>query len=43
VAVDLRRWLDEGCGKPDFTASLSLFRPEQDRRDGIEHLVVFPL
>ena len=43
VAVDLRRWLDEGCGKPDFTASLALFRPEQDRRDGIEHLVVFPL
>ena len=43
VAVDLRRWLDDGCGKPDFSASLALFRPEQVRRDGIEHLVVFPM
>ena len=43
VVVDLRRWVDEGCGKPDFGASLALFRPEQVRSDGIEHLVVFPL
>jgi hypothetical protein len=43
VAGDLRRWLDDGCGKPDFAASLAVFRPERDRRDGIEHLVVFPL
>ena len=43
VAVDLHRWLDEGCGKPDFAASLALFHPEQDRSDGKEHLVVFPL
>jgi hypothetical protein len=43
VAVDLRRWLDDGCGKPDFAASLAVFRPERERRDGIEHLVVFPL
>ena len=43
VVLDLRRWLDEGCGKPDFAASLALFHPEQDRGDGMEHLVVFPL
>ncbi len=43
VAIDLRRWLGEGCGKPDFAASLALFRPEQVRGDGIEHLVVFPM
>jgi hypothetical protein len=43
VAVDLRRWVDDGCGKPDFAAALALFRPEQVRSDGIEHLVVFPM
>ncbi len=43
VRGDLRRWVDEGCGKPDFGAALALFRPELARRDGIEHLVVFPL
>src|SRR3712207_2713837 len=29
--------------KPDFTRSLELFRPEQQRADGVEHLVVFPM
>jgi len=43
VPIDLRAWLDGGCAKPDFTASLALFRPEQNRRDGVEHLVVFPM
>jgi hypothetical protein len=43
VTADLRRWVDEGCGKPDFGAALDLFRPELARRDGAEHLVVFPL
>ena len=43
VRVDLRDWVEGGCEKPDFTASLALFRPEQNRRDGIEHLVVFPM
>ena len=43
VPVDLRAWLAGGCAKPDFMASLALFRPEQHRRDGIEHLVVFPM
>ncbi|HMK93531.1 MAG TPA: DUF6421 family protein [Thermoleophilia bacterium] len=43
VRADLQAWVDGGCGKPDFTSSLGLFRPEQHRRDGIEHLVVFPM
>lgn len=41
--ADLRAWVEGGCAKPDFTASLARFRPEQHRRDGIEHLVVFPM
>ena len=43
VSVDLRAWVAGGCAKPDFMASLALFRPEQDRRDGRENLVVFPM
>jgi hypothetical protein len=43
VRADLRAWADGGFGRPDFTASLALFRPEQQRRDGVEHLVVFPM
>ncbi|MEI6451295.1 MAG: DUF6421 family protein [Actinomycetes bacterium] len=43
VPVDLRAWVDGGCARPDFTASLALFRPEQQRRDGVEHLAVFPM
>ena len=41
--ADLRAWVEAGCAKPDFMASLALFRPEQHRDDGIEHLVVFPM
>ncbi len=40
VVEDLRAW---DLGKPDFTASLELFRPELQRADGVEHLVVFPM
>ena len=43
VVADLRAWVEAGCAKPDFMASLALFRPEQHRKDGIEHLVVFPM
>jgi hypothetical protein len=43
VQLDLRAWADGGCGRPDFTASLALFHPEQHRVDGIQHLVVFPM
>ena len=37
---ELRAW---DFGKPDFTRSLELFRPELSRTDGIEHLVLFPM
>jgi hypothetical protein len=43
VSEDLRAWADGGFAKPDFTRSLELFRPEQQRADGVEHLVVFPM
>jgi hypothetical protein len=43
VVADLRAWVQGGFGKPDFTASLELFRPERHRQDGIEHLVFFPM
>ena len=40
---DLAKWVEDGFGKPDFARSMEAFRPERDRRDGIEHLVVFPM
>ena len=40
VVDDLRAW---DFGKPDFTRALEAFRPELQRIDGIEHLVVFPM
>ena len=43
VVADLAAWVETGFPKPDFTASLEAFRPDRDRRDGIEHLVVFPM
>ncbi len=43
LVADLGAWPASGFGKPDFTASIDAFRPERDRRDGIEHLVVFPM
>ncbi len=41
--VDLHAWADQGYGRPDFAQSLALFRPDQRREHGIEHLVVFPM
>ena len=43
VQVDFQRWADEGFGTPDFLDSLVLFRPDQHRVDGLQHLVVFPM
>jgi Family of unknown function (DUF6421) len=40
---DLRGWVAAGFGVPDFTRALAAFRPERQRADGIEHLVVFPM
>jgi hypothetical protein len=43
AAEDLRQWQSSGFAKPDFTRALDAFRPERERRDGIEHLVFFPM
>lgn len=41
--ADFRRWRAEGFGVPDFLDSLVAFQPQQQRVDGIRHLVVFPM
>ena len=43
VVADLRAWPAGGFAKPDFSASLDAFRPDRQREDGTEHLVVFPM
>ncbi|WP_225846806.1 DUF6421 family protein [Streptomyces sp. HPF1205] len=43
LVADLRRWADGGFGVPDFLDSLLAFQPAADRRDGLAHLVVFPM
>ncbi len=43
LGSDLRDWVASGYGKPAFDRSTEAFRPEHARRDGIEHLVVFPM
>ncbi|MFD1657685.1 DUF6421 family protein [Streptomyces caeni] len=43
LVKDLRRWADEGFQVPDFLDSLMAFRPAEIRRDGLQHLVVFPM
>jgi Family of unknown function (DUF6421) len=40
---DLERWAQEGFGVPDFLDSLLAFQPSANRRDGLEHLVLFPM
>jgi len=41
--TDFERWDREGFGIPDFLDSLTAFQPQQDRIDGLRHLVVFPM
>ena len=43
VAADFDAWREGGFGVPDFLDSLLAFHPEAVRRDGIEHVVVFPM
>ena len=43
AVADLQTWVDGGFARPDFGKSLALFRPELNRQDNIEHIVVFPL
>ena len=42
-ASDFRRWAEEGFGVPDFYDSLDAFRPADHRKDGVAHVVVFPM
>jgi hypothetical protein len=43
LTADLRKWAAGDFGVPDFLDSLLAFRPEQQRVDGLRHLVVFPM
>ena len=43
TVTDLRAWADGGFAVPDFVESLAVFRPDQHRTDGVEHLAVFPM
>ncbi|WP_029137523.1 DUF6421 family protein [Nakamurella lactea] len=43
LVKDFTRWADGGFGEPDFLDSLQAFAPAQNRVDGREHLVLFPM
>ncbi|MGW7293944.1 DUF6421 family protein [Streptomyces xiamenensis] len=43
LAEDLRAWAGGGFGVPDFLDSLLAFQPAANRRDGLQHLVVFAM
>nr|WSZ94615.1 DUF6421 family protein [Streptomyces sp. NBC_00857] len=43
LVADLRAWADGGFAVPDFLDSLLAFQPAADRRDGLQHLAVFPM
>lgn len=40
---DLNSWAATEFGKPDFYKSILLFHPAQDRENGKQHLVLFPM
>jgi hypothetical protein len=42
-ATDFERWAAGGFAVPDFYDALNAFHPARDRRDGVAHLVVFPM
>ncbi|MFF4427200.1 DUF6421 family protein [Streptomyces sp. NPDC001549] len=43
LVKDLQRWAEGGFEVPDFLDALLAFQPAADRRDGLQHLVVFPM
>ncbi|MFF3342666.1 DUF6421 family protein [Streptomyces flavidovirens] len=43
LVADLRKWAAAGFTVPDFLDSLLAFQPAQQRADGLQHLVVFPM
>ncbi|MBB5643032.1 hypothetical protein BJ997_003580 [Cryobacterium roopkundense] len=43
LVADFDRWVSESFGVPDFFDALLQFQPQQNRIDGLAHLVVFPM
>ena len=43
VCSDFSAWEANGFNVPDFLSSLLAFQPQEQRRDGLQHLVVFPM
>jgi hypothetical protein len=43
LVEDFSRWVQSGFGVPDFLDSLQAFQPQEQRVDGLQHLVVFPM
>ncbi|BCW35766.1 hypothetical protein StoSoilA2_18220 [Arthrobacter sp. StoSoilA2] len=43
LVEDFSRWVQDGFGVPDFLDSLQAFQPQEQRVDGLQHLVVFPM
>ncbi|WP_457949629.1 DUF6421 family protein [Pseudarthrobacter sp. alpha12b] len=43
AAADFLAWAAGGFNVPDFLSSLLAFQPQEQRHDGLQHLVVFPM
>jgi hypothetical protein len=43
LSKDLDAWVAGGFGVPDFYDSIVAFAPAAERRDGMKHLVLFPM
>ena len=43
TVADIEKWITSEFAVPDFLDSLLLFRPDQNRKHGLENLVVFPM
>ncbi|MCY1675052.1 DUF6421 family protein [Pseudarthrobacter sp. SL88] len=43
VCADFTAWVAGGFAVPDFLSSLLSFQPQEQRQDGLQHLVIFPM
>ncbi|MFP5312172.1 MAG: DUF6421 family protein [Actinomycetes bacterium] len=43
ACADFDAWAAGSFAAPDFLSSLLAFQPQEQRRDGLQHLVVFPM
>lgn len=43
LVTDFNKWVEAGLGVPDFLDSLVAFNPQDNRVNGLGHLVVFPM